>query len=333
MSISHEVILQPAGGRFRCEEGQTVLEAALAAGYLLPHSCRAGTCGLCALPLVAGSVEAVSPPPAEAFVPPAGSCLTCQSRPRSDVTLDAPQMGAEPGQRTVTAGARVVAVERPSADVAVLALQVPPAAGFRFQAGQYIDILLRDGARRSYSMANAPDDEGLIELHVRHIPGGRFSEHAYTRLKPRDLLRVEGPFGSFGLRPGDAPIILLASGTGYAPIASMLKTHGDEIRRRGATLYWGGRRLQDLYAVSSVEAWEAAHPGIRFVPVLSEPDNGWQGRTGLVHQAVLDDHPRLDVHEVYACGNPLMIDAARQSFCRDCGLPEHRFFSDAFLPR
>lgn len=328
-----QVRLDPHGGHFACRSDQTVLEAAMAAGYWLPHQCRSGTCGACRLPVVSGGVShAAAGPEATAVAETAqGLCLTCQARPTSDVVLDAPTVPAEPGQRVIQAGARVTDVQRPSADVAVVHLQVPPTSGWRFRPGQYADVVLRDGTRRSYSMANAPDDEGRIEWHIRRMEGGRFSPHAYDKLKARDLLRIEGPFGSFALRSGTAPVVLLASGTGYAPIASMLKVHADELAARGAVLYWGGRRLPDLYAVSSLAQWEAEHPGIRLVPVLSDADADWAGRRGLVHEAVLADRPDLVGHEVYACGNPLMIDAARRDFTARGGLDPANFLSDAFV--
>lgn len=330
MSEAFQIRLQPHGGVFECAPQQTLLDAAIAAGYWLPHSCRAGTCGSCDLPLVSGAVRHASPVPGAQPVPD-GQCRTCHAHPLGEIVLDAPTVPRESGQRVVTTGARVLEVERPSADVSVVRLQLPFTTGFHFQAGQYVDVLLKDGSRRSYSMANAPNEDGVIEWHVRRIEGGRFSTHAYDRLKARDLLRVQGPFGTFVLRPGDAPLVLLASGTGYAPIASLLKTHASEIARRGAVLYWGARRRGDLYAIDIVPGWEADHPGVRLVPVLSEPDEGWEGRRGFVHAAVLQDLPDLSAHEVYACGNPLMIDAARAVFTTDGGLRADRFHSDAFI--
>ncbi len=354
---SFQVRLDPAGGCFSCAPNQTVLDAAMAAGYWLPHQCRSGTCGACRLPVVSGAVShAAASPEATAVAETApGQCLACQARPTSDLVLDAPTVPAEPGQRIIQAGARVTDVQRPSADVTVVRLQVPSTSGWSFRPGQYADVVLRDGTRRSYSMANAPDADGTIEWHVRRMEGGRFSPHAYDKLKARDLLRIEGPFGSFALRSGTAPVVLLASGTGYAPIASMLKVHAKELADRGAVLYWGGRRLQDLYAVPSVAQWEAEHPGIRLVPVLSDPgavadvavnaDAGAPAsaatgvgavgstRLGLVHEAVLADLPDLTRHEVYACGNPLMIEAARRDFTERGGLDPANFLSDAFVIR
>lgn len=322
--------LSPNEGSFECAADQTILDAAVAAGYWLPHSCRSGTCNSCHLDLLEGQLRHADP--AEGGTPvPEGTCRSCQAYPLTEVRLEAPDVPAEPGQRVVTAGARVLSVDRVSHDVAVLRVQLPASSGFAFRPGQYANVLLKDGSKRSYSMANAPDEPGLIEWHVRRVEGGRFSTHAYDKLKAGALLRVAGPYGTFALQTTDRPVILLASGTGYAPIASFLKVHGAELARRGAVLYWGGRKLEDLYAMDSVAAWESAHPGVRLVPVLSEPDSDWAGRSGLVHLAVLADHADLSSHEVYACGNPLMVDAARASFVSEAGLPPDRFFADAFI--
>jgi CDP-4-dehydro-6-deoxyglucose reductase len=335
MNTTYNIRLEPGGGSFACRDDQSVLDAAAQAGYWLPHSCRAGSCGSCTMPVLAGSFEHL-PQGADSALKelPAGSCLACQALPTSDLVLDAPNVPAEPGQRIVKVLARVTEVTRPSADVVVVRAQVPPAGGWAFQAGQYADLILRDGARRNYSMANAPNDRGEIEWHIRRIEGGRFSTHAYDALKPREMLRIEGPYGHFTLQEGDAPVLLLASGTGYAPIAALLRTHGAELARRRAVLYWGGRRRADLYAVADEAAWRAEHPGVGLVPVFSEvdaADAAETGRRGFVHEAVLQDWPDLSAHEVYACGNPAMVDAARAAFVQRAGLPATRFHSDAFI--
>jgi CDP-4-dehydro-6-deoxyglucose reductase len=332
MDTGFQVRLLPAGGSFACRADQTVLDAAVEAGFWLPHSCRAGECGACVLPLVEGRVAQAPVSGAKAEVP-AGRVLTCHALPCSDLVLEAPGVPAEPGQRVVKTAARVTEVAHPSRDVVVVRAQVPPQSGWRFQAGQYAELVLRDGARRSYSMANAPNERGEIEWHIRRIEGGRFSAHAYDALKPRDLLRIEGPFGNFVLRSGTAPVVMLASGTGYAPIAAMLAAHAGELAARGARVYWGGRRPEDLYALHDEAAWRERHPGIDLVPVYSELAAGEAGRGGLVHEAVLQDLPDLSAYEVYACGNPLMIDAARNDFTRRAGLRAECFFSDAFVFR
>lgn len=332
MSAVFQVRLMPEGGSFGCRGDQTVLDAAVDAGYWLPHSCRLGSCGTCALSILEGSVDhSIAASTTAAFALRDDQCLTCSARPRSDLSLHAPGVGAEPTRRVVKAVARVTEVLRPSPDVAIIHAQLPAASGWSFEPGQYAEIVLRDGSRRKYSMANRPDSDGRVEWHVRRIPGGRFSVHAYDALKVRDILRVEGPYGDFTLRDGDEPVLLLASGTGYAPIAAMLASHGESLARRRAVLYWGGRTRGDLYALTSEEAWRKLNPGIGLVPVLSEAPSGDRGRQGFVHEAVLQDFPDLSSYHVYACGNPLMVEAARASFTAQAGLNPERFFSDAFV--
>lgn len=323
--------IEPAGVEIPCSAEGSLLDAALAAGYFPRHSCRRGQCNACETRVVSGDV--CYPDDFEPEGVRDGYVLSCQARCVTDVTIEAPEVASTAGQRIVQTGARVLDVDRVSADVAHVRLSVPPESGFAFQAGQYVEVILRDGSRRSYSMANAPDGNGTIEWHVRAVPEGRFSNHVYRTLKQRDLLRIEGPFGTFMLRDTVAPIILLATGTGYAPIAAMLKTHSAEIVERGAVLYWGGARLADLYAYDEVRAWEQVHPGFRFVPVLSGDEPGWTGRKGFVHEVVAADFPDLSRHEVYACGNPLMVEAARHTFTQANRLPTTSFFSDAFVTR
>lgn len=328
---SYKLRIEPAGVDIDCSPNDSLLDAALAAGYFPHHSCRRGECNACECKVVSG--ETAYP---EGFVPEGvrdGHILSCQARPVTDVVISAPEVSATPGQRVVKTGARVIDVRRVSDDVACVTLQMPPGAGFSFRPGQYLDVVLRDGSRRRYSMANVPNGEGTVEWHVRAVPDGRFSNHVYHNLKARDMLRVEGPFGAFTLQSSSAPLILLASGTGYAPIAAILKAHREEIARRGAALYWGGNRLSDLYAIEEALAWESAHPGCRFIPVLSGTEPGWTGRTGFVHEAVARDFPDMSGHEVYACGNPLMVDAARHTFIRNNRLAETNFFSDSFITR
>ncbi len=329
---THSVTLAPRGGRFDCRPEQSVLDAAIAAGYWLPHSCRNGTCGSCDLQVLQGRVRhAPSDPSAPPL--PEGQCRSCRAHAESDLVLNAPGVPREAGRRVVATGAKVLDVRRASRDVAVVRLHVPPRSGFGFTPGQYVDVVLKDGARRSYSLANAPDPEGQIEWHVRRMHDGRFSTYVYDQLRPGAMLRIEGPFGAFGLQQSHAPVVMVATGTGYAPIAALLQAHGPELARRGAVLYWGVRSVEDLYAANDLDAWQARHRGVRLVPVLSEPGASWTGRSGFVHEAVLADHPDLSGHEVYACGNPLMVEAARARFIGAARLPATRFFADAFIAR
>ncbi|MGF6904752.1 FAD-binding oxidoreductase [Paraburkholderia sp. GAS348] len=323
------VKFEPSNVALPSESDSTVLDTALAAGFFPKHSCRRGECRACETRVVSGDVRYAAGVTPDGLKP--GHCLTCLAIPTSDVVLDAPEVASVPGRRIVKMGARVTSVDRVSGDVAVVRVQTPAGSDFKFNPGQYVDVVLRDGARRSYSMANVPADDGRVEWHIRAMPAGRFSQHVYQNLKARDLLRIEGPFGSFTLRDSEAPLIFLASGTGYAPIASMMRAHGGILAKRGATFYWGGRREEDLYAMEEAMAWANSAANLKFVPVLSDPDDQWRGRTGFIHEAVQKDHPDLSGFEVYACGNPLMIDAARHVFRTECGLVENNFFNDSFV--
>jgi CDP-4-dehydro-6-deoxyglucose reductase len=266
----------------------------------------------------------------------AGFILTCCATPQTDCVVEArsvPGAGEHPVLKMPT---RLLSLERPAPDVAVLKLQLPANQQLQYRAGQYIEFILRDGARRSYSMANAPELLGsppAIELHIRHMPGGQFTDHVFGAMQPREILRMEGPFGSFFLREdSDKPIVLLASGTGFAPIKAIVQHMQARGITRPAVLYWGARRRADLYQHAWCEEAAAAMPQLRYVPVLSEPtaDDAWAGRTGFVHEAVMADLPDLSGHEVYACGAPVMVDAAQRDFVARCGLPADAFFADAF---
>ncbi|MBI3366914.1 MAG: CDP-6-deoxy-delta-3,4-glucoseen reductase [Burkholderiales bacterium] len=266
----------------------------------------------------------------------AGFILPCCATPQTDCLVEArsvPGAGEFPILKMPT---RVLRIERPAPDVAILTLQLPANQNFQYHAGQYIEFILRDGARRSYSMANAPGRIGnppAIELHVRHMPGGQFTDHVFNTLKDRDILRMEGPFGSFFLREAsDKPIVLLASGTGFAPIKALIEQLRLKGSARPAVLYWGCRQKADLYRHAWAEQAAAEMPTLRYVPVLSEPkpQDAWTGRSGLVHQSVMADWPDLSGHQVYACGAPLMVDAAQRDFVQRCGLPADEFYADAF---
>ena len=234
---------------------------------------------------------------------------------------------------------RVASLEKAAPDVTIVKLQLPATERMQFLAGQYVEFILRDGKRRSYSIANPPHEEGPIELHIRHMPGGAFTDYVFgakegaPAMKERDILRFEGPLGSFFLREeSDKPIILLASGTGFAPIKAIVE-HAQFIgSTRPMTLYWGGRRPQDLYMHAKAEEWARTIPGFTYVPVVSNalPEDAWTGRTGFVHQAVMADHPDLSNHEVYACGAPVVINSARADFAAQCQMHPDAFFADSF---
>jgi CDP-4-dehydro-6-deoxyglucose reductase len=217
----------------------------------------------------------------------------------------------------------------------IIRLRLPASERLQFLAGQYIDILLKDGRRRSFSLANPPHDDELLELHIRNYPGGTFTEQVFGAMKEKDILRFEGPLGTFVLREdSDRPVIFLASGTGFAPVKGIIEHALHKGILRPMHLYWGCRTRDDLYLLELPRRWAGEHPGFRFTPVLSEPreSDRWSGRSGLVHRAVMEDYADLSRHQVYACGTPLMVEAAHRDFTRERGLPEDEFYSDAFTP-
>jgi len=256
----------------------------------------------------------------------------CQAVPKSDLVIEIKEIGALKDLVVKILPCRVAKMERLASDVMRLLLKLPQTERLQFVAGQYIDILLRDGRRRSFSLANAPHDDAFLELHVRWIENGSFTTQVFTQMKEKDLLRLEGPLGSFFLREDSVrPVVLVAGGTGFAPMKAMVEHAIASGSKRNIVLYWGARNLESLYLHNLAESWAATHANIRFVPVLSEPkaEDHWQGRTGFVHQAVADDYADLSGFDVYASGPPAMVDAGRAAFFGR-GLPEEQYFSDAF---
>ena len=334
--MAHRVVLKPSGHAFEVPDGQTILQAGLDAGYQLPYSCRTGVCRTCRGTVHEGKVDYGNVHPN--YLPEAdkakGYALLCQARPLGDLVVEVHELHGLAGIRPRKLPCRVERIDRPAPDVAVLGLKLPANESFRFVAGQYIDLLLKDNQRRSYSIANAPKAEGVgaLELHVRHMPGGLFTEQVFGALKVRDLLRFEGPLGTFYLREeSDKPIVLLASGTGFAPIKAICEYAFEKGIRRPITLYWGCRAKSDLYMLDVPASWSA--PNFTFVPVLSDPTSEcqWTGCTGFVHRAVMQDFPDLSGHQVYACGAPVMVESARRDFSDRCGLPPEEFYADSFL--
>ncbi len=333
------ITVEPSGREFDAHGDETILAAGIRQGVGLPYGCKDGACGSCKCKKLSGAVamrlhqsKALS---AEEEL--AGYILTCCAVAESDVVLESRQVteaGAFPIRKMPV---RVAAITRKSHDVVMLRLQLPAGEPLQFHAGQYIEFILRDGTRRSYSMANAPHtllEPGTgIELHIRHLPGGKFTDHVFGTMKEKEILRVEGPYGSFFLREeSDKPLIFLASGTGFAPIKAVIEHMKLKNITRPATLYWGGRRPEDLYMDDWVRAQLAVLPNLRYVPVVSNavPEDNWNGRTGFVHLAVMEDFDDLSGHQVYACGAPVVVDSAKHDYVSQRGLPEEEFFADAF---
>ncbi len=332
------VTVQPSGRSFSVNPDQAILAAGIAQGIGLPYGCKDGACGSCKCKLVSGSVTH-GPHQSKALsdIEEAnGFVLTCCGIPHSDVVLESRQVtevGAFPIKKMPS---RVTLMEKKSHDVMLVRLQLPASDTFQYHAGQYIEVILRDGARRSYSMGNAAHTQAEIpgiELHIRYMAGGKFTEHVFGAMKEKEIMRVEGPFGSFFLRESDKPMVLLASGTGFAPIKALIEDMQFKNVTRPAALYWGGRRPADLYMHQWVLDQVAKMPNLTYVPVISDalPEDAWTGRTGFVHRAVLQDFADLSGHQVYACGAPIVVDSAHKDFVEQRGLPADEFYADSFV--
>ncbi len=336
--MSFHVKVEPSGRTFTANEGETLLAAAIRQGIGLPYGCKDGACGSCKCKKLEGSVShgAHQSKALSAEEEENGYVLTCCGVAQSDVVLESRQVTDEGAFPIRKMPARVSSLQKVSHDVMLMTLQLPANEVFKYHAGQYVEFLLRDGSRRSYSMANAPHtqvDKPGLELHLRHMPGGKFTDQVFSTLKEKDILRIEGPYGSFFLREESAkPLVLLASGTGFAPIKALIEHMQVKNIRRPAVLYWGGRRPADLYMSDWIQAQCAEMPQLRYVPVVSNalPEDQWTGRTGFVHQAVLEDLPDLSGHQVYACGAPIVVESARSDYTAKAGLPEDEFFADSF---
>jgi CDP-4-dehydro-6-deoxyglucose reductase len=337
--MSLTVTLQPSGRAFTVDRDERILAAAIRQGIGLPYGCRDGACGSCKSRLLEGRVihGAHQQKALSADEEAAGLILTCCATPQTDCVVEARAVVGAGEHPVLKLPCRVLSIERPAPDVAVVRLQLPANQNLQYRAGQYVEFILRDGARRSYSMANAPHLLGsppAIELHIRHMPGGKFTDQVFSTMKEKDILRLEGPFGSFFLREdSDKPLVLLASGTGFAPIKALIEHMAHKGHTRPAVLYWGCRAKTDLYLHDWALQAARELPWLRYVPVLSEarPEDAWTGRTGFVHQAVMQDLPDLSGHQVYACGAPVMVDAAQRDFVARCALPAEEFYADSFI--
>jgi CDP-4-dehydro-6-deoxyglucose reductase, E3 len=331
----HKVTVQPSGQSFDVEQSESVLTAALRQGVMLPYGCKNGACGSCKGKILSGAVDyghyhaRVLTEDERAH----GKALFCQARPLGELVIECRTIGAAKDLAVRLLPCRVQKLDKVADDVVIVQLKLPANERLQFLAGQYIDFLLKGGERRSFSMANPPHADELIELHIRHVPGGSFTDHVFGKMKERDILRLEGPLGSFFLREDSSkPIVLVASGTGFAPIKSIIESALHRKVERPMVLYWGGRRPKDLYLNALAQKWALEHRQFRYVPVASEarPEDAWSGRSGFVHRAVMQDLPDLSGTQVYACGVPAMIDAARKDFITQCQLPEDEFYADSF---
>jgi CDP-4-dehydro-6-deoxyglucose reductase, E3 len=327
--MSFKTTIHPSNHTFPIDADETILEAALDHGFTLPYSCRDGACGVCKGKVLQGSVNHGK---AQAFAlseeeKSAGMALFCCAKPLSDLVVESHEVTSAREIIVKTLPCRVEKMTKLTEDVMVLYLKLPANERLQFLAGQYIDILQKDGKPRSFSLANPPHDDALLELHVRNISGGTFTNHVFSGMKERDILRIKGPLGNFCLHEDSPkPVIFVASGTGFAPVKSVIE-HAQHIGfKREMHFYWGVRLQSDFYMLDKVKEWEAQ--GIKFTPVVS--DEPWNGRTGFVHQAVLDDFRDLSGYAVYACGAPIVVEAAHREFTSQRGMLSDSFYADAF---
>ncbi|QJQ07531.1 CDP-6-deoxy-delta-3,4-glucoseen reductase [Undibacterium piscinae] len=333
--MTFQVTVTPSGRQFSCDADETILSAALRAGVGLPYGCKNGACGSCKGKMIAGQVEhgGHQQKALSESEEAQGMSLFCCAKPQSDITIEVREIQGSDEFPLKKMPSRIAKMEKLSEDVMLIALQLPANERLQYRAGQYIEFMLKDGKRRSYSMANAPHIDAQITLHVRHMPGGLFTDQVFSSMKERDILRFEGPQGSFFLREdSEKPIILLASGTGFAPIKALMEHLTDLKSSRPVTLYWGGRRPQDLYMDALCQEWAANLANFSYVPVVSgaQPEDQWTGRSGFVHQAVMADHADLSGYQVYACGAPVVVDSAKRDFVALCKLPQDEFYADSF---
>lgn len=335
--MSHQITIKPSNHVVTANDGETVLGAALREGITLPYGCRNGACGSCKGKILEGSVDygnSQSHVLAD-FEKKAGLALFCQAHPLSDLVIEAREISGVGELQIRKLPCRVQEIHKVAPDVVALKLKLPANERLQFLAGQYIDILMKDGKRRSYSMGNPPHDDEYIELHVRNMAQGAFTEYVFNRMKEKDILRFEGPLGTFFMREdSDKPMIFVASGTGFAPIKSIIEHAFHLGTTRQMVLYWGGRRPLDIYMGGLAARWQREHDNFSFIPVISDAaaEDNWSGRTGFVHRAVMEDFPDMSGYQVYACGAPIVVESAHQDFTSLSKLPEEEFYSDAFTP-
>lgn len=333
--MSFQITNQRTAKSFAAQSNETILDAALRAGRILPYGCRGGVCGACKCALVDGRVD-YGDYDAETLTADEiarGKVLICQAKPLSDVVIDAEETAGVAGMEIKKLPCRVATLTRAAKDVMRVFLQLPKSQAFNFLPGQYIDIILKDGKRRSFSIANLPAQAAAdgLELHIRQVSGGHFSPRVFNSLRARDLLRLEGPFGSYVLQSASGrPMLMVAGGTGFAPIKSLILQALEQNPRQRMHLFWGARDRQDLYMHRQAEQWARDYENFSYTPVLSESvDADWRGARGWVHETVAANFDTVADMDIYASGPPVMIESLRESL-RAKEMQAGRFFFDAF---
>jgi len=328
--MSFRVHIEPSGHEFTVEADESILDAALRQSINLPYGCRNGFCGNCQSTLLSGEVNYPDGPPPALDENQPGALLTCQAIPTSDLRIEVAEITQAQDIELREMPCRVERIEHLSEDVIRLYLKLPEGERLQFLAGQYLNFILKNGERRAFSIANPPHDNTLIELHIRHVAGGAFTDYLFSGMREKTIMRIEAPLGSYFLREdSDRPIIMVGGGTGFAPLKGMIEHAFETGIERPIELYWGVRSQGDLYLPDLPGQWAREHANFSYTPVLSEPDSAWRGRRGWVHEAVVQDHPDLSPYDLYMSGPPPMIDAGKRAFL-ERGLSEERLFSDSF---
>lgn len=329
---ANQITIASSGRSFSARPGETVLSAALRHGVVLPYSCKNGTCASCKCRVIDGKVSyPYNPPSALEFNDLYGGWgLSCQAVAEGNLVIEARELEQVADIPVRKLPARVESLHQFTPEIMRLRLKLPKAARLQFLAGQYIDIIQADGKRRAFSIASAPSEKDFIELHIKHVSGGGFTGQVFESMKPKDILRFEGPLGTFFIRrSSDRPLVLMGGGTGFAPLKSMIEELIEANDSRSVHLFWGVSSQSDLYAQALIESWIEQHPRLSFTPVLAEPGEDWTGARGFVHETVLSEVADLSGHDVYMSGPPAMVSAGRNAFL-NAGLGENRLFYDSF---
>ncbi len=329
--MRHRVKIQPSEHQFYVESNETVLDAALRQGINLRYGCRNGACGACKGKLLTGDIRYDNDPIALTDDDKEQNlALFCAAFVDSELTIEVEEVELDSAIEIKTLPCRVHEMNHLADDVMQIFIKLPASERLQFLPGQYIDILLEDGRHRSFSIANAPHNDDFLELHIRLVENGLFTPKVFNSMQNKDLLRIEGPHGSFFFHEdSNKDILLVAGGTGFAPIKGIIEHLISEQVTRPIYLYWGVQTEADLYMNELAEKWAAELPNIKFIPVLSNADDAWSGRTGYVHEAALEDFDDFSIFDVYSCGPPAMIQAAEKSF-QEKGMKKNQFFYDSF---
>lgn len=332
--MTYQVTLKPSGHEFPVEENEFILDAAIRQGIAFPYQCKTGSCATCLGKVISGEVHYPDGLPLTIMEHESeqGKAVFCVSVAKSDLEIEISEIDNSSEVQIKTLPARVSSLRRLADDVMEMTLKLPASERMNFHAGQYIEFIMRDRSRRAFSLAGSPSNDEYLELHLLQVPDGVFTNHVFNSMKEKAMVRIEGPFGNFYIRDtSNRPLLLVAGGTGFAPIKSILEKLIEEGDTRPVKLYWGARTKADLYRTDLAEKWAFQHENINYIPVLSdakETDN-WQGRRGFVHEAVAKDIADLSVFDVYMAGPPVMINAAKEKFSEQ-GLPIDQLYSDSF---